>query len=361
MKQLRLIADDLAGALDTSAQFAAVGSRIRVYLDGKPPADLTGSVAIDAATREAGADAAEASAARLAGVLTPDCGSIAYLKVDSWLRGHPGLELGTVLRHKRFDRCIVAPAFPAHGRITRGGRQYLLSEGARQPVGEDIGAVLRSMGIAVAQRRPGDEVPEGVSLWDAATDMDLGLIARAGGEVRGSVLWCGSGGLASAVAGPRPARIFSLGKPLLGVVGSDHPVTAAQLEASAEDVVRTSGGGAEVPLIRSRMGAEGFCVVCFDLPAGTGRADAAIRIAQAIGNITPFVPRPASLLVSGGETTRALCLSVGADHLEVEGELSPGIPVSRIAGGMWDGVRLVSKSGAFGDEMMLLRLKALLS
>jgi len=150
-------------------------------------------------------------------------------------------------------------------------------------------------------------------------------------------------------------------RPLLGIIGSDHPVTAAQLEASAGDVVRASGGATDITPIRAMLDAEGICIVRFDLPAGTSRPDAAIRIAGAIRRITPFVPRPGSLLVSGGETTRAVCLSVGADHLEVEGELSPGIPVSRIAGGRWDGVRVVSKSGAFGDEMMMLRLKALLS
>jgi len=75
----------------------------------------------------------------------------------------------------------------------------------------------------------------------------------------------------------------------------------------------------------------------------------------------PGIRPPRSLLVTGGETALSVCLSVGADHLQVEGELAPGIPVSRIVGGTWDGVQMVSKSGAFGDEMLLLRIVSLLS
>ncbi len=361
MKHLRLIADDLAGALDTAAQFAGGGRKIRVYHGGALPADVSGSVGLDAATREATEQEAAATMARLSPMLAPDGGSLAYKKVDSWLRGHPGTELGTVLRAVTFDHCIIAPAFPAHGRITRGGRQYLLSEGARTPVGEDISAVLRAQGFPVTLRLPGEAVPEGISLWDAATDLELGMIAKAGRLLKGSLLWCGCGGLAAAVAGTKPAESFPLSRPLLGVIGSDHPVTGAQLEASSADVVRTSDGRTEIPRILARLRDAGACIVAFEVPRGASRPDAAVRIARAIDAVVRLVPRPASLVVSGGETARAVCLSTGADHLEVEGELSPGIPVSRVVGGIWHGVRLVSKSGAFGDEMLLLRLTALMS
>jgi len=41
--------------------------------------------------------------------------------------------------------------------------------------------------------------------------------------------------------------------------------------------------------------------------------------------------------------------SLDADSLSVLGERSPGLPVSRIRGGGWDGCRVISKSGAFAD------------
>ena len=42
--------------------------------------------------------------------------------------------------------------------------------------------------------------------------------------------------------------------------------------------------------------------------------------------------------------------------LEVDGEIEPGVPTSVMRGGDWDGQRLVSKSGAFGDTEFLARL-----
>ena len=50
---------------------------------------------------------------------------------------------------------MIAPAFPLHGRITRGGRQFSLAAGASEPFGDDIRATLVAQGIPVepANRR----------------------------------------------------------------------------------------------------------------------------------------------------------------------------------------------------------------
>jgi uncharacterized protein YgbK (DUF1537 family) len=66
--------------------------------------------------------------------------------------------------------------------------------------------------------------------------------------------------------------------------------------------------------------------------------------------------RPGTLIVAGGETLRALCAALDADGLVVDGEIAAGVPASRLRGGRWDGLRIVSKSGAFGDAGLLARL-----
>ncbi len=360
MKHLRLIADDLTGALDTAAQFAGAGRSIPVYLNGTMPGPEAGDLAVDAATRDTSAKAATEAAARLAPFLAPDRATLAYKKVDSRLRGHPGLELATVIREGKFPYCIIAAAFPVHGRVTRGGRQVLLSENAALPVGEDIAGVLRSQGLAVSLKRPGESVPEGISVWDAESDLELALIAKAGVALEKPVLWCGSGGLAAALAGPRDRGRFLLERPILGILGSDHPVTVAQLAACGQGVLMTRDGFSDAPRVATRLLGEGACLVGFDIPKATSRPEAANLIAAAVRGLLGGIPRPATLVVSGGETTRAVCMAVSARHLLVEGEVSPGIPVSRIVGGVWDSVRVVSKSGAFGDEMLLLRLTEVL-
>ena len=66
--------------------------------------------------------------------------------------------------------------------------------------------------------------------------------------------------------------------------------------------------------------------------------------------------RPGTLFVSGGATLRDLCDALSVNYLQVDGELEPGVPTSIMRGGEWDGQRLVSKSGAFGEAGFLARL-----
>jgi uncharacterized protein YgbK (DUF1537 family) len=70
----------------------------------------------------------------------------------------------------------------------------------------------------------------------------------------------------------------------------------------------------------------------------------------AFGEIASRVPKPATLIVAGGETLRAACVSLGATSLQVIGQIEPGVPRSIMRGGRWDGIEIISKSGAFGDK-----------
>ena len=69
--------------------------------------------------------------------------------------------------------------------------------------------------------------------------------------------------------------------------------------------------------------------------------------------------RPATLFVSGGATLRSVCTALDADHLTVSGQILTGVPWSVLRGGWFDGVPLISKSGAFGDRELLRRILGL--
>jgi hypothetical protein len=60
-------------------------------------------------------------------------------------------------------------------------------------------------------------------------------------------------------------------------------------------------------------------------------------------------PPPGLLVVIGGDTLGRLLAALGCSRLVLEGEVAPGLPLSVLRGGAWDGVPLVSKSGAFED------------
>jgi len=51
-----------------------------------------------------------------------------------------------------------------------------------------------------------------------------------------------------------------------------------------------------------------------------------------------------------------VCERLGVESLAVEAAIEPGLPVSRMSGGSFDGVATISKSGAFGDADLLVRL-----
>jgi uncharacterized protein YgbK (DUF1537 family) len=110
--------------------------------------------------------------------------------------------------------------------------------------------------------------------------------------------------------------------------------------------------------VRARFARDGVVLVRPTIPSGTDRSAAAAAIARQLSGLVSRLDPPGTLVVAGGETLRSLCLAVGADRLELDGEIVPGVATSAIGGGRFDGVRIISKSGAFGDPDLLRRLLA---
>jgi uncharacterized protein YgbK (DUF1537 family) len=351
---LRLLADDMTGALDTAAAFCGLVSPLRVGI-----APVNGrSLVLDTGTREKTPEEATLAAAAAAPLLAPSSGRLSYFKVDSLLRGHAGRELAAILATTGFDRVIIAPAMPEQGRRTRSGRQHWMKDGAWTPTGEDLGTTLGAAGHPVARLQPGDEPAPGISLFDASTAADLDGIVGRGLLMAGSLLWVGSAGLARALARalslPSAAAAPAWHSPLLGLIGTDHPVTAAQLAAVPQQHLRLHNQGPAA--INDLLASTGAAFVTCDLGPGTARAAARAAIADRFSALIPHVPRPGTLLVSGGETLRSLLPALDATGLDVLGELQPGIPLSRLTEGPWRGTAVISKSGAFGEPCLLAAL-----
>jgi uncharacterized protein YgbK (DUF1537 family) len=336
--RLRLLADDLTGALDSAARFVPLVGPVPVLwrTDAVPP-----TAAIDAGTRDLDVAAARTAMQRLAPQLAG--AGIAFKKIDSLLRGHVAFELAACMAH--FDHCVLAPAFPFQGRITRNGRQLARTGDGWRDSGVDLPAALHACGLDVILR-------------DAETDADLDAIVAAGRALPGRVLWCGTGGLAGALAGSLSVPCPMLPRPFLALVGSDHSVSAGQLAATGDRLHRISAvSAAEIAAIERSL-RSGAAAVCVALPDGTPRARATERIGACFAALLAALPRPGTLLVAGGETLRRLCDAAGVAGLEVDGEVAPGVPTSILRGGAWTGQRVVSKSGAFGDAGFLAQLFA---
>ena len=351
---LRLLADDLTGALDSAAQFAPRLGPIICFLD--PPLLPPLSCALDTGTREQSGEAA-AAAVRTSASLFAGAG-IAFKKIDSLLRGHEALEIAACLAASSFRATVIAPAFPAQGRATRFGRQWARGLGGEAEgwtlSATDLAAALSALGHPVRHARPGDPAPDGVSLWDAETEADLERIVAAGRAVAGPVLWCGTAGLAAALAGAPSSPPPALARPLLGLFGSDHAAMQAQLALCSTHHVAVAADRAAN--LRARLAADGVALASFALPPRLARDEAAARIAATIESVLTPMPELRTLIVAGGETLRVVVRMLGASHLVLLGQMRPGVPLSRPGDGAWQNVRIVSKSGAFGEPDLLRRL-----
>lgn len=347
----------MTGALDAAAPFVAAG-RTATVIWREGGANGASVIAWNGAMRELPAPQARLRTARIATMLrdSAPC-AVPFLKIDSLLRGAAATMVAAMLDALAPHSCVVAPAYPAHGRLTRQGRQFLRRpDGAPDPC-PDIAAALAAMGYDCAIRDSGDAIPAGISLWNAASDADLDRIVAA--EHAGSVLWVGSGGLAAALARQAGAipQAAAFTAPHLALVGTDHPATAAQMAGSAARLLSLDPADRLDDLAEIIETGEPAVIVA-NLPATASRGEAARQIAELCARIAPALGKARSLLVTGGETLRALCEASGAEALDLLGEIETGVPVSTVRGGCLDGLTLVSKSGGFGDPGLFARLLA---
>ena len=354
---LRIVADDLTGALDSAAPLATLGGPLPVFWQpGAIPATAT-SFALDTESR----DAPPAPPAWLDAF---DGAGLAYKKIDSQLRGNTAHEIAACLASGRFASAVIAPAFPAQQRITRDGRQYWRPAPSEpwQAVPCDLALALRERGPDLRLAGAADAVEErGFYLCDASSEADLRALAAAGRRLAPPVLWVGSAGLARALAGATAATALPrLAPPLLMIIGSHHPVTVAQIEAlkaqAAKLVVEVGPEQDDFEPALARLAGRERAALVLAVPDGTGAERARPFFERALGALAARLPPPRSLVVSGGATLHRLVDVLGARALLVTGEPLPGIPCSVLQGGPWDGAVVISKSGGFGDPRLLIRL-----
>lgn len=231
-----IVADDLTGALDCAAAFAAPGMATYVAVGTQHPIDTDADViSVNADSRRlSGIDAsnAVADAANLAAAAGAE---VRYVKIDSSMRGHPGIELQTL---NGSGVILFTPAFPANGRTVVAGD--LMIDGVpltETEVGRDqlspatssrVGEILRLHYQHRVNELPLQTVRSGnltVSLGeqdlqlngagsngsviscDAETDEDLDRLISAGFKLEQElpederfIVFGGSAGLASALA-----------------------------------------------------------------------------------------------------------------------------------------------------------------
>jgi len=401
-----VVADDLTGAADTAVHFVRAGQEILLvslaFGAASPPFSGGGGLAIDTGTRGCAPPQAVREVRRAAGLVRRLRPALVYKKVDSQLRGRPGLEIETLRRELGLRCALVAPAHPDQERVTRGGVHLVRGVPvADAEPGRDPGApvhesqlpalVAGQAGVEVAHvtlpdlesgpafldRRIGGLIAEGYKAitFDAICRRDLERIADAASGRSAEVLLAGSAGLAAALAARRsPGPLASTAAPprcgsMLLVCGSTARALrrqVARLAASGRCVAITwtprslageacreerasaveawAGSDAVLQTPQDRLDA----ATCSPAAILAGLADLALAMVAR--------RRPDAVFLSGGDTARAVLEAAGATALRLRGEASPGVAWGLAVGGILDGLAVLTRSGAFGGDEDLLAL-----
>jgi uncharacterized protein YgbK (DUF1537 family) len=240
--------------------------------------------------------------------------------------------------------------------------------------------------------------------FDCEEQEDLRRIVRAVGETGKRVLWCGSAGLAEVLLeevlppgkgkderggsigrkpSTGPAGGIGSGGPVLSVIGSMSSVSRRQLEraiaSTSAHAVRlhpqalvdspSRERGRIVRELEDRMTRTDHLILTSlgteadPRPAGFSggqhlQDEIPGRIAGCLADATAgFVQRNriAGMFLAGGDTAVHVLRAVGARGLRLGSELEAGVPASSLIGGILDGLPVVTKAGAFGDEETLVR------
>ncbi|HZT31537.1 MAG TPA: four-carbon acid sugar kinase family protein [Bryobacteraceae bacterium] len=359
--QILALADDLTGALEIGAKFAARGIRSRVTLGRRLDfGRALGLLVINTETRHVPPEQAYARVRTLARAARRRGIRRLYKKTDSTLRGHIGWELAALLAAHPRGHVIYAPAYPALGRAVRQGRLYVNgvpveeTEFARDPLNpihaSDIPRVLAAQGAVPVFADSGElaeRLAPGIYVCDGESTADVDRVAERLARQPSGWLAAGPAALAEAIAERlRPGAVARPAWPVvrtcLIVNGSLHPVSLAQVRYAAE---------------RGCAGGSGWDLLPLPEAAGLSGQAYAARLGEAV-RAAIQARLPDALVIFGGDTAAAILRALGCTALRPVGELLPGVPLARLERrALW----LISKAGGFGPPDVLCALRNLLS
>jgi D-threonate/D-erythronate kinase len=388
-----IIADDLTGAMDAAAPFAQRGLTTCVLSD---PDALDGSVArrckvVALTTESRHAEPAAAAAAVRAAILRLERRrpALVFKKIDSTLRGNVSVEVVAAMEAVNALLLVIAPAVPTQGRTVRCGAVYVHGvplqdapigrDAMSAPPSETLGALLRTLraGLTVIDVPRTDPLPlcgltlPAALIIDCEQQSDFDRVAHALSPPKQQTLLVGARGFAEALAEQHygaartlPAQLQGTAR-LLYVVGSRTPESTLQAQrmilTRGALLLAAPGGYLDTEAAAAKvLHSPDAPVVLQAQPAATSYP--ASEVAHRIGQLAAeLLSRCAfqGLVVTGGDTARALLAALEASAIEVLGEILPGVALGRIdCNGRQ--ITLVTKAGGFGGEDLFAQISKLL-
>lgn len=402
--RLTILADDLTGAADTGAPFAAAGFRTSVVLAGQTPGETADVLIVNTNSRGLPADtAAQTTYQAIHHWVTsephPTTGWV-YKKIDSALRGHPRAEIEAAMAALGVRKVLVAPALPHQGRTTIHGRQHLDGRPLEETsfgqlgVGSDLITLFdphhtgQAIALPLETVRQGplaigqvlDRIEEGIIIADAETSTDLDHLAQAivSSNLR---LLGGTAGLARSLAevlpGPRDHQPRSVPRSATGgilvIAGSRDQATARQvshLRKQGLPIVTLATHHLDDP---KRLQAEVIAPLAETLRNGSpavlttvglrapahGAAEIRALLATIAANLA-CTQAIGGLVLTGGDVAMGVLDRLGITHIDLGAEVRPAMPwgIAHLPGGST--LPVATKAGSFGTDDALLACLLLL-
>lgn len=229
-----------------------------------------------------------------------------------------------------------------------------------------------------------------IIIVDATTDEELKTIVEAAGILEENFLWVGSAGIAYHLfnTGQRDELLCKTQSgerlPVLVVAGSVNPIIDRQIEGlkkknnvkeiviSPEEFFYEDRRKREIDRIvkaGQTLLEKGDLVVTtnreretinrikdLQRELGLSNFDVGNTISQSMGIIAGRLIESKKIcgaVLTGGEIAGATCKVLNGEGIRVIGEVEAGIPYGKLFGGLFDGMPLVTKAGAFGTEQAL--------
>lgn len=406
MVKLLIIADDFTGALDTGVQFAASGAETRVGMNTEYNFEYAESsvqvFVLNAETRHLKPEEAYqlvlqiVKRALLSGI------PYIYKKTDSALRGNIGSELKAVLDAASAKTLHFLPALPKMNRITENGIHYIDAVPVHESVfGRDpfepvtcsyIPDIIKDAApVTVVKSLENWKETPGIMVYDAATDRELyetGKLLMEHNQLR---IMAGCAGFAAALPAllglvGQENRVKVLGKHFLVACGSVNPITVSQLDFAEKNGFnrirltpeqKLKDGYFETPEGRTALkswrdiciGGKSCILDTNDLPGsnetlewaerkGITLEELRVKISGTLGFVVKELVEmgvDSTLFITGGDCLMGFMEHIECHEIKPVCELAPGIVLSNIEA-KGRKLQVISKSGGFGGEKLLLEL-----
>lgn len=325
--RMGVVGDDISGVVAVAGELSALGYRTVIADRAPPDADAW---AINTAARELGAEENHTRTQHAINALAKWGADDILIKIDSLWRGHPAAMLAAV---------------------ATSGIPVVLVGGCPPETVADVSANISPVKSRVDEDR-------------LISGEVIGLLPKASPLIRrfhqaGVRRWVGGMDLAEAIAVSRACPA-----PVLTVLGTRHPNNRQQLDfmlslgaeqvAFDDDIEKTAAVVQAAWRRTNRViltGAEGT--------HGLDNARAAEQLFAGMGKVVGLAlpPDAAGLILSGGHTAECVLRALEITSLvpQMPGPL-PGAPLCRAGGGTFDGLRVVTKPGHFGQADSLQRI-----